>query len=234
MDGVSLLNRIDTKFILTYPQLLLALQQVMDDYSILEIDGLRLHRYHTLYFDTADRLFYREHHNGKRNRYKVRIRQYQDTQLCFLEIKHKNNKGWTSKKRTTRLEFEQKLSADSCQFINSHIPFQAEDLQPALTNEFSRLTLVSQLDQERITIDLALGFPPFKTSLPKNLAVVEVKRDKYSKNSAMIKALSDQRILPSSFSKYCIGTVLAHPTIKYNRFKPILRTINKLAHGPIN
>ena len=67
--------------------------------SILQIDGKRKHDYKSLYFDTEDRKFYNDHHNQRVNRYKVRYREYVDSGLVFLEIKCKNNKGKTIKKR---------------------------------------------------------------------------------------------------------------------------------------
>ena len=39
-----------------------ALASLTEHYRILEIDGVRLHRYGTLYFDTADSALYRQHH----------------------------------------------------------------------------------------------------------------------------------------------------------------------------
>jgi hypothetical protein len=39
-----------------------ALASLTEHYRILEIDGVRLHRYETLYFDTTDFALYRQHH----------------------------------------------------------------------------------------------------------------------------------------------------------------------------
>ena len=72
LDDVALQDRVDTKMLLTVNQLCSALHQLTDHYQVLKIDGRRMHRYQTLYFDTPDLDFYHQHHNGKRNRYKVR------------------------------------------------------------------------------------------------------------------------------------------------------------------
>ena len=99
MDSVKLMNRIDTKFVFEIELLKKALQEIKEYYYILEIKGLRMSAYRSLYFDTDEFKFYYEHHNGKTNRNKVRYREYLESGLCFLEVKHKNNKGKTIKKR---------------------------------------------------------------------------------------------------------------------------------------
>lgn len=76
MDEVKLLNRTDTKYILSVEQLENILPQLTKDYTCLEVENTRMSSYKTLYFDTNERMFYHHHHNGKPNRYKVRMRQY--------------------------------------------------------------------------------------------------------------------------------------------------------------
>ena len=95
MDQVTLLNRIDTKFVFEQGLLEKVLQEIKPHYRVLDIDGVRLNSYRSIYFDTEDFKFYYEHHNGKKNRSKVRYREYIDSGLCFLEVKKKNNKGKT-------------------------------------------------------------------------------------------------------------------------------------------
>ena len=53
----------------------------------------------TLYFDTPDRQMYAEHQRGRKNRQKIRVRRYESSGVSFLEVKRKNNKGRTDKKR---------------------------------------------------------------------------------------------------------------------------------------
>ena len=89
MNSVALLDRTDTKFVLAETQLHRALTTLRWQYRVLDISGIRLNHYQTLYFDTADFALYRRHHAGGRNRYKVRSREDLDSHLSFLEIKHK-------------------------------------------------------------------------------------------------------------------------------------------------
>ena len=74
MDNVSLMRRIDTKYLLTQNDLLKILPSLKEDYKILEINGNRLMSYATLYFDSVLKNCFIDHHNGKSNRFKVRIR----------------------------------------------------------------------------------------------------------------------------------------------------------------
>ena len=94
------MNRVDTKFPLRSEVLWQnILPEITDDYYIVEINGLRLMEYRTVYFDTPDNMFYTTHHNGKLDRFKVRKRMYVDTGVAYLEVKHKTNKGKTKKKK---------------------------------------------------------------------------------------------------------------------------------------
>lgn len=99
MGRAELMERSDLKFAITFNDLLSLLPLLTDDYRILEIRDKRLFEYDTLYYDTADYLLYRMHHNGKMNRFKVRRRTYVDSDINFLEAKIKNNKGVTNKVR---------------------------------------------------------------------------------------------------------------------------------------
>ena len=98
MDGVKLMNRTDTKYTFSYSKLNLLLKRMQPFYKILEINNQLIHSYKSLYYDTEDRKFYLDHHNNRVNRNKVRFREYVGSNLTFLEIKLKNNKGRTIKK----------------------------------------------------------------------------------------------------------------------------------------
>ena len=87
MDGVKLMDRTDTKFTFNISNLPSILEAAKAHYRILDIEGNRISRYKTLYFDTDDFNLYNEHHCGKLNRYKIRHRTYVESNLGFLEVK---------------------------------------------------------------------------------------------------------------------------------------------------
>ena len=99
LEKVKLLDRQDTKFVFNQVQLPLILDKIKPFYRILEINNDLLFTYENTYFDTDDFLFYNQHHNEKRERYKVRFRKYSSNSNTFFEIKIKNNKNRTVKKR---------------------------------------------------------------------------------------------------------------------------------------
>ena len=228
MNSVSLMKRVDTKFILKESQLLEVLSKLYDDYKILEIDQERLMKYSTLYFDSENKKCFKDHHNGKLNRYKIRMRKYLVSDICFLEIKKKNNLGITNKVRRQIKDFETNLTSESKDFITkSNINNLL--LEPSLYNNFSRMTLVNKNESERITIDVDLSFS-FGTDEKKfdKLVVVEIKQEGKRLNTTINRALKSMSILPTNFSKYCIGISNIIGDIKSNRFKEINLKINKL------
>jgi hypothetical protein len=229
MDHVALLRRTDTKYLLSEEQMSRALTRLTDRYRILEIDGRRLHRYRTLYFDTPDLALYRQHHNGWRDRYKVRERTYADSDLTFLEVKQKTNTNTTNKSRVRTQELSLRLGRDAASFLRTHCPYHVEALEAKLFNAFRRITLVSIQGIERLTVDVDLRFQwnGAGASL-RGIAIAEVKQEGFSMDSAFIRQMRALGVRPTSFSKYCIGVSMLHPEVKHNRFKPQLRQIDKL------
>ena len=69
MDNVSLLKRVDTKFLTTEKKLIEILTLISSEYNVLDIENKRLMKYSTLYFDSNDKILYKHHHNKKGNRH---------------------------------------------------------------------------------------------------------------------------------------------------------------------
>lgn len=229
MDTVKLMNRRDAKYLIHLRELPAVLEAAQPDYQVLEIDGLRIMGYESLYFDTPDHLMYRYHHNQKLNRYKVRIRQYLDSTRFFLEIKFKDNKGKTQKKRIPVSGNEAIPEPESLAFIEHLTPFRGTDLEAKLFTRFERITLVNTERKERITIDMNLNLHNEKSkALLTHLVIVEVKSESSSQSRGFGHLLNEQRIFKKRISKYCLGTNLLFPEQKHNRFKPKLLYINKL------
>ncbi len=229
MSSVRLMNRIDTKFLTTVDTLEKFLGLLSKEYFIQDTDGLRLFPYHTVYFDTAEHRMYMMHQAGKKVRQKIRMREYVNSHVHFLEIKRKNNKGRTKKRRIQIDGFSD--STDRYQdFIACNSDYRSSELIPHLENNFSRITLVNYAMTERLTIDVGLRFHNMITDsieeMP-NLSVIELKRDGSVPSPAM-KHLNALRIKASGFSKYCMGMVFTNPQLKANRFKERKRYVDKL------
>lgn len=232
MASVALQNRTDTKYVLSVDTLRQIMPQLADDYSTLDVNGQRLSGYRTLYFDTPQFALYHRHHTGALDRYKVRSREYVESDLAFLEVKHKTNKGRTIKERVRTPELAASIYGKTAVFLEDTYPYDAALLQPKLWVEYSRITLVSHHRQERVTIDLNLSYTwgEQTISLP-HIAIVEVKQDGYSRQSDIERQLHLHHVRSTGFSKYCVGISLIYPKLKHNNFKSKLRLAEKLEQG---
>jgi hypothetical protein len=220
MDGVALMERVDEKYTVSINDITDILEKTIGQYYCLEIDGKRSFSYQTEYFDTPNNILFRNHQNGKLNRYKIRFRDYIESKKTFLEVKFKSNKGVTKKTRI------------SIPFKEEQSPYLTKNLEIKLENNFERVTLVNLISKERVTIDYNLKFKSdllgTKSEIS-NLGIIEIKREKGNKKSQLLSILKDKRIRPTSFSKYAIGSCLLNSNLKYNRFKSKLLLINKTA-----
>jgi hypothetical protein len=230
MDSVKLMNRTDTKFLFTAGQFEHILDDIVEHYRILEINGTRSSRYKTLYYDTPNLDLYMAHHKGKLNRYKVRHRTYLETDAGFLEVKFKNNKGRTIKDRVPEKRAPHSWQLNSEQFLRRVTPFDPQLLIPTIWVNYSRLTLVHKSESERVTLDTFLEFEKDGTirQMP-NLVIAEVKQDK-KKASYFIQMMKKHRIREGSLSKYCLGVVLTCDGVKKNNFKQKLISLNQILH----
>lgn len=232
MDSTTLLDRTDTKYLLSMKQLVSVLSALRYRYRVLEIKGQRLNQYRTLYFDTPDFDLYHRHVTGNANCYKVRSREYVDTHLSFLEVKHKTNKKRTVKSRLLTQYPVTSLNSDSDEFLNGNNPYDSAEMEPKLWNTFTRITLVSKIHFERLTLDIDLKF--FTGSAQAHLddvAIAEVKQDVFSKNSDFIAQMRMLGIRSTGFSKYCIGTSLLYNNVKKNNLKPKFLLLEKISKG---
>ena len=182
---------------------------------------------------------YIRHHDRQLVRQKIRVRQYAESDLTFLEIKRKNNKGRTKKKRIAVPGFDitgatfgeskkEKWSVED--FIAAKSRYAWSELHPCLSTRFHRITLVNKAKTERLTIDMDLIWENIVSGESKtfeNLVIIELKRDG-NVPSPMTHIMLDHRIHPLKISKYCIGTALTTPGLKRNRFKDKIRRIERM------
>ncbi len=234
MDSIRLMNRIDSKYLTDR----MVLDEVLGDaleggYRVFTQDGVRLHRYDSLYFDTPSLRMFTDHRRGKAVRQKIRTREYVESGLCFLEVKRKNNRGRTKKKRIPiPAECFGDFCGDEtiCSWLAGHSDCDAKSVSPSLETSFSRITLVNKNLNERLTIDLGVSFRNFRTGVTADLGgtvIIELKQDGRL-HSDMQDILLRHRVKPMRLSKYCIGVVSTDSSVHPGRFKKKLRTIEKL------
>ena len=228
MDKVKLMNRTDTKYWFHAECLQNLLESIQDSYYILTMHNEIALLYSTIYFDTSTNGMYTAHHNGKLNRYKIRRRSYVLSGISFLEVKFKNNKGRTIKKRIQTDFGKDGFNDTENAFIHDISPFTTGDLSQSLINSFSRITLVNKNFSERCTVDFNLNFKSVPNQIMlNNLVVAEIKAEGSPSASPLGRALRNQRIKTSGFSKYCIGKAMTDSSVKRNAFNHKIRMIEK-------
>ena len=223
----ALMRRVDAKYVLRPDQLLAILPSWAATHRILEIDTKRIARYHSVYYDTANRSLYLAHHAGAANRVKFRIREYTDSNLRFYEVKVRSNNGITDKQRS-RLRDSTVLSALLEQSVTDHPRhLGGEPVQESLQIDYDRITLVSRTGSERVTIDLNLVFKSEARSvLLEDRVIIEIKHERGTR-SPLDRQLRSFGIRSGSISKYCLGILQLYPDVKQNRFKLPLRILAK-------
>ncbi|MDR3013283.1 MAG: polyphosphate polymerase domain-containing protein [Chitinispirillales bacterium] len=237
--AMAFLNRFDTKFILRIDGVPDFLENIREDYSVLQIYDVVGQSYETVYFDTPDLLCFNMHHNKRARRFKFRTRQYLTSGHIFNEIKQKQNTGKTKKYRQRRDELGRHkttpplpLLRDLTNFDDSFADllrnngFFFDDLRPSLTVYFDRITFLNKKFSERMTLDLGLKYrhDGMEWSLG-NTAIIELKRERGPERTVSQKYLRKIHREPSGFSKYAIGISLTRDNVKKNRFLPRLRKI---------
>jgi hypothetical protein len=232
MEDVALLDRTDTKFVMSNWQLSQALAALQADYWMLAVDGKRLNHYRTLYFDSPGFELYLLHVNGRADRYKVRSREYTDTHLSYLEVKHRTPKDRTIKERLCTARPVTWMTAEAEEWLQEVYPYDSQALEPKLWNTFTRLTLVSKQRCERVTLDVDLSFfNAARSTRLDEIAIAEVKMERGNCHSPFMQQMHLQQVHRRGFSKYCIGVGLLYDGVKKNALKPKLLWLDKMTRG---
>lgn len=233
----AMLERLDNKYVLRGQTLRAALPALRSGFDMLEIDGRRDFVYETCYFDDAARHGYFDHHQGRRQRMKVRVRKYTDARLCFVEVKLKDKRGVTVKKRLP-YELERYGTLDPRALAHVRQAYRAlyaqdfrQALEPTLEMSYRRWTLVAREGGERVTIDGGLRFRAGDAECATDAAAFIVETKSARGNGIADKILRALHQHPiARCSKYCVGMSMVGAVSKHNRFLPALR---KLAAHPL-
>lgn len=226
--SMSFMDRIESKFVINEKQLPDLLKKFEKDYYVLQIKNKSVFWYHSVYFDTKDYKFYKEHGKWLKMRTKIRSRCYVDSGLTYFEFKQKYYET------VRKFRFEQKSSAHGKFNMKSKKFFDRlyrdtyweklnQKITPSIITEYKRFTLCSKNNDERLTIDTKLRFTNSRNKLSKisldNIAIVEVKSSKEDTKWRTI--LTNMWLQPlEACSKYCLAVHNLVPKIKqYKRFE---------------
>ncbi|MBM3606710.1 MAG: polyphosphate polymerase domain-containing protein [Alphaproteobacteria bacterium] len=233
-ERAAMLERLDNKYIVPADHLRPALEQFARLFDVLEIDNKRAFTYRTRYYDDPELRAYYDHHQGRRKRCKVRVRTYLDAGFSYLEVKLKDRRDITVKKRLKLEDARLGLNPMGVAFIDDchqaiyDVPFQ-RPLRPVIRMEYERITLVAREGGERMTIDTALQFRAGEVTrvVRPDLFILETKSEKG--NGIADKILRGLHLHPTKrCSKYCIGMAATGQVQRRNRFLPAMRRLDLL------
>ena len=234
--SAKMLKRFDNKYVVDRDQFETFLSLVLEDFAILEIEKTRQFSYTSCYYDD-DYCCYLDHLQGKRHRFKVRIREYVDSGLMFFEVKLKGLRGQTDKHRIATDKFSAKTIEDdelallTSAYEESYKANYTYNLKPALIVDYRRCTLVARQGGERVTIDFSLAFTSLnsneeKIQIGENFIIIETKSgDGKGLADKVMKRLGIRQA--SKCSKYCLGVNLTGDVKQSNGFLPMIKRISE-------
>ncbi len=235
----QLMDRIETKYVISREELPKLLKKLTKTFDVLTIDGLKIFSYDNIYMDTQDLKYYKQHIESASERIKMRTRRYLDSNLTFFEFKYKNSGEMTKYRYNTIKEMHGIMDADAYAFCNkiyqkTHGKGFEDTVKPTISTAYKRITLVHKKGGERITIDLDLAFAETENSehqyVMPPIAIVEVKtKQKHTKTHKILKKLNTKEI--SSCSKYCLAHHYINPIVaqgKDTKFKDIISFAEKI------
>ena len=226
LGHTNLLNRVDSKYVFKQDQLPNFLGWLSGNYRVLEVNNHRSISYNSVYFDTPNFTLYHEHHCGKKNRLKIRFRNYVENDLTFFEIKFKTNRGRTLKSRMSYPGIENAIQGQAKHFLESQTNLLATNLRAVLSVHYKRITLVHRKLNERITFDTDIRFEnEFGSLMVPHLTLAEVKQER-SERSLFTSLMKSNDIHEGFISKYCFGLAGLVPKLRKNNFKKMISKIS--------
>jgi VTC domain-containing protein len=210
IDRAALQTRTDRKYVVGLAELPYLLDQIAPHARVLEIDGDRVFRYESVYFDTPWLASYHCAAYRRRRRFKVRTRTYVDSAQCWLEVKFSGARGSISKQRVPYQPQDRATVTPGLGLVDEALSREAivsvvgSALEPVLVTSYRRATLLLPASASRITIDVDLAWQdgPTMLRLP-GLAVVETKTS--SAASPVDRMLWQRGTRPARISKYATG-----------------------------
>lgn len=228
----AMMTRLDNKYVMRVADLVAAAGPLSGIFEMLDIGGQRLFTYETVYFDDAERRGFFHHQQGRRRRCKVRTRSYVDAGLCFVEVKLKDKRGVTVKRR---IPVDPDGRHQLCEAGRAHVAGSYEalygdvfetELHPVIQMSYRRMTLAARDGGERMTIDARLSFwsGNRRRSIADDVVIVETKSARG--NGLADRVLRARHLHPvGACSKYCVGMAALGEVPRFNRFLPAMRKL---------
>ncbi len=224
-EFAALQTRVDRKYIINAEMCNRLIEEVQVQGRVLDIDGMRSTIYQSIYFDTPNLDLYKDAAYKRRPRFKARTRFYQQTNTAMLEVKTKDGRGKTVKKRTPYdVNDVDQLTTAGKTFIDNVIGEQgvSHHLRVTLTSHYQRTTVVDSGTSTRITFDEYLTCTDWeKQSILFPMCIVETKSS--GQPSPFDKWLWENGNRPTRISKYCTMLAVLHPDLPANKWHQVIK-----------
>jgi len=181
---MSLMERVDTKYVINYEQADFLIQQLKKNFLVLQIKDMVIFNYDNVYMDTAKYDLFYEHERGDEMRNKVRTRNYTDSSdLCFFEYKHKLNKVTRKFRYKCPAQEHGIMSEEAIGFFAGiYESLNGEksryELSAALATRYKRITLCAKDSGEKVTIDFDFIFEDLRSGTTHQLDEIVIVESK--------------------------------------------------------
>ena len=224
----GLLTRVDRKYLLPAAELPVVLAGLPAGVRVLDIDGKRHFAYRSAYFDTPRLDSYFGAAWRRRRRFKLRVRDYLDSGLRFLEVKTRGPRGTTVKQRFPYAGDGALLDPAARELAattlgDAGVPDVGRLFDLTLTTHYERMTLFVPSTGSRVTVDRQVTWTlpgGAGLALPDRV-LVETKSG--GSASAVDRLLWSLAHRPRPVSKYATGLAALRPDLPANRWRPVLR-----------
>ncbi|MFV2179398.1 polyphosphate polymerase domain-containing protein [Actinomadura sp. LOL_016] len=230
MDRAELQTRTDRKYLVPAELCAAMLPRLAGEYAALEIDDRRSFRYSSTYFDTPNLLTFRQHRQGRRQRYKMRTRTYMDSGECMFEVKLSGARNSTDKRRMPYDAARRRtLDATARAFLqdvllSAYRTNPPETVVTSATTDYLRSTLVQLSGPGRVTFDATLTCTDGGgTTIAADPGMVLIESKSEGGDAPVDRILRDQGVRPVRISKYCAAVAVLYPGVPANPWRPAIR-----------
>ncbi len=237
----SLMNRVESKYLIHEEQLWSLLKDLQKDFKILQIWDHKVFSYDNIYMDTKELSFYHAHNNWDADRVKMRTRHYLESWLSYFEFKQKKWNVLRKFRYDIAIKDHWIIDAIAYEFINDvYSSLYEEEFKkfvfPSLKTKYQRCTLVHKETAEKITLDFGIEFQQVRNSnevfnVP-NLVIVEFKAEQEDSITKEIFNKYDM-VASKPCSKYCLWHIFLGNVENSNRFEKTIKQVTAIMYNNI-
>ena len=225
-----MMTRVDRKYLLSTAEATMLVDALPAGTRILTVNGQFWQHYRTSYLDSSRWGSYYTAAHKRRRRYKIRMRNYVDSGLAFLEVKTRGPRKTTVKNRMpipVEAVGGEGVPPECVPWLAGiadelHIAVDVEDLRPTLRTEYWRAT-VTLPGCGRVTLDTSLAWRSSRGGELHGLDLVFVETKSGASPSVVDRQLWSYGHRPVRVSKFGTGLAVMHPELPSNKWRPAMK-----------